>query len=359
MGRAGEVRNMKGSIERVRAVVRGESADRPPLYDLLRNDAVIGHFAGTALTLENAREVVYKAYEPAVDATRPAVRMPDAERTEVLEDGRKRRFFRWTAWTEHVVYADAAAYAAAKRAEIDAFDPAWSADKQGRVDAYLANVAEERRKLGEVFFFPGAPALGLMGIMGEVGIEAFCQYLVEYPSVVEQLLECHMLSACAWVEHLPEDHGIEAVFAGDDIAFKNGPILWPWWFETHYFPRMARVMDAYHARGIKVLFHSDGNLNPVLDGLVAAGIDGLNPIEVLAGMDVGDVHRRYPHLFLCGGIDVSQLLPHGKPQEVKDAVRRAVDAAEGRLMVGSTTELNNETRLENYLALREAVLAYG
>jgi PTH1 family peptidyl-tRNA hydrolase len=37
---------------------------------------------------------------------------------------------------------------------------------------------------------------------------------------------------------------------------------------------MARVCDAYHARGIKVLFHSDGNLNLILDGLVEAGIDG-------------------------------------------------------------------------------------
>ena len=45
-----------------------------------------------------------------------------------------------------------------------------------------------------------------------------------------------------------------------------------------------------------MLFHSDGNLNPILDGLVEAGIDGLNPIEVLAGMDVGAIHRRrvYP-----------------------------------------------------------------
>jgi uroporphyrinogen decarboxylase len=105
-----------------------------------------------------------------------------------------------------------------------------------------------------------------------------------------------------------------------------------------------------------VLFHSDGNLNPILGDLVDAGIDGLNPIETLAGMDVPDIHRRYPHLFLCGGIDVSQLLPHGTPQHVREAVRRAIDGAGGRLMVGSSTELNNEVPLENYLALRETVL---
>jgi uroporphyrinogen decarboxylase len=105
-----------------------------------------------------------------------------------------------------------------------------------------------------------------------------------------------------------------------------------------------------------VLFHSDGNLNPVLEDLVEAGIDGLNPIEVLAGMDIADVHHRHPHLFMAGGIDVSHLLPSGSPRAVKDAVKRAIDAAEGRIMIGSTTELNNEVPLENFLALRDAVL---
>ena len=87
---------MQGSIERVRAVINGEMPDRAPLYDLLRNDAVIGHFADEVLTVENAPEVVYRAFAPAVDATRPLVRPPERERTETHKDGRKRRFFRWT-----------------------------------------------------------------------------------------------------------------------------------------------------------------------------------------------------------------------------------------------------------------------
>jgi len=56
---------------------------------------------------------------------------------------------------------------------------------------------------------------------------------------------------------------------------------------------------------------------------------------------------------------VSQLLPLGTPAEVRDTVRRTIDAAEGRLMVGSSTELNNEVPLDNYLALRDAVLEYS
>lgn len=355
---------MQGSLERVRAVIRGEMPDRAPLYDLLRNDAVIGCFAHQRLTVENGPEVVYKAYAPAIDATRPLVRLPEAERTitlpgragHAIEDGRQQRYFRWTIWTQERRYADSEAYRAAKRAELDAFDPAWSAEGQAGLEATLAKAADDRRKLGEVFYFPGIPGPSLQGIFGEVGLEAFSYYLADCPDIIEALLERNTLHAVRWIRHLPEDHGIEAGMLGDDIAFKTATLVRPAWLRKHYFPRLARVIAAHHARGIKVLFHSDGNLNAILDDLVAAGIDGLNPIEVLAGMDVAVIHRRHPRLFLCGGIDVSQLLPFGTPQQVRDAVRRAIEAAEGRIMIGSSTELNNDVPLANYLALRETVL---
>jgi hypothetical protein len=349
---------MQGSIKRVRAVINGELPDRAPLYELLRNDAVINHFTGRTLTVENAREVVYAAFEPAVDATRPLVRLPKHEETVTLEDGREQRFFRWTIWTERKRYESSEAYATAKRAELDAFDPAWTGERQEALEKYLAFIEEERAALGEVFYFPGGSGVGVMGIIDEVGLESFSYYLADCPGVIDELLERNTVRAVAWIEHLPPDHGIEAVFGGDDIAFKSGPLLHPRWFAEHYFGRLARICDAYHAKGIKILFHSDGNLNLVMDGLVEAGIDGLNPIEVLAGMDVADLHRRYPDLFMTGAIDVSQLLPLGTPQQVYEAVCRAIDAAEGRIMIGSSTELNNEVPLENYLALRDAVFEH-
>jgi hypothetical protein len=349
---------MKDSLGRVRAVLRGEKPDRAPLYELLRNDAVLSHFGGAPLTFENAREVVYRAYAPSVDATRPTVRLPEREREGVGPDGRAFRQFRWTAWHAHAEYADSDAYAAAKRKVLDAFDPAWTPAKAEGMRKFLDEAADHRRRLGEVFFFPGTGSVGLMSAYGEVGLEMFSYLLADCPGVVDEVLEQQTLRTLAWVEHLPEGHGIEAVFCGDDIAFKSGPLMAPAWFKKHYFGRLARVCAAYHRQGIQVLFHSDGNLWPILDGLVEAGIDGLNPLEVLAGMDPCEVHRRYPKLFLAGAIDVSQLLPFGKPQEVKDAVRRAIDGTGGRLMVGSSTELHDGVPLANYLALREAALEH-
>lgn len=349
---------MEGSIQRVRDVIGGQLPDRPPLFELLRNDAVINRFTRQMLTVANAPEVVFAAYAPAVDATRASVRLPSDEATRTLGDGRQRRDSRWTTWTEPVRYADAAAYMAAKRKVLDAYDPAWTAEKQQRVDRWLDRVADHRRRLGEVFYFPSSRGVNLTATYGEVGVEQFSYYLADCPDIIDELLEMNTQIAEAWIAHLPNDHGVEAVFLADDIAFKTGPFMSPTWLGEHYFPRLGRVIAAWHGQGAKVLFHSDGCLMPVLGQLVECGIDGLNPIEISAGMDVGEVHRWFPTLWMTGGIDLAQLLAHGTPQQVAETVRRTIEAAEGRIMIGSSSELQDSVPLANFLAMREAVLKY-
>lgn len=349
---------MEGSIERVTAVLSGATPDRPPLFDLIHNDAVLEHFAAGALTEHNADALVHRAFPMAVDATRPRVRPPAQERTEVLADGRERRIYRWTTWTEPKSYADSEDYAAGKRRELA---NATTAPTNGPFSNSMAWMVDdmntERRRLGNLYYMPMLPGPELMRIYGEVGIEAFSYHLVDCPTVIDELLEFNTQRAIEIANRSPD--GIGAGFYGDDIAFKSGPLLSPKWLREHYFPRLTRVVSAWHAGDVKVLFHSDGNLNPILDDLVEAGIDGLNPIEVVAGMSVRDIHRRHPHLFLAGGIDASHLLPFGTPQEISDTVIRTIEDAEGRIMIGSSTEVHNRVPLENFLAMHRAAAEYA
>jgi hypothetical protein len=73
---------------------------------------------------------------------------------------------------------------------------------------------------------------------------------------------------------------------------------------------------------------------------------------VLAGMTVGKVRERYPDLFLTGGVDVSQLLPLGTPEEVREVCRQNIADSNGRgYFLGSSTELHWGVKLENAIAM--------
>ena len=71
-------------------------------------------------------------------------------------------------------------------------------------------------------------------------------------------------------------------------------------------------------------------------------------------MSVAEVRRLYPHLFMAGGIDVSQLLPNGTPEQVRRRCSEAIKEADGRgYFLGSTTEILPTVPVENVIAMLE------
>lgn len=350
---------MKGSLERARRVMAYQRPDHVPLFDLLPNDAVLCHFNGGVPVETGDDRSGIAAIVAATDGSRLSHFSPMQVRSEILPDGRVRQYERWTVWTPPRIFSSAAEYRQIKQDALtdrnilvnDRYD---TANDSG----YLRHHELHSLFGKDYYLLLSAPSPGLMGLYMEVGLEAFSYYLHDAEDVIDQQLEAGMESACKWAEGLPNDDPFDAVFIGEDIAFKSGPMFSPRWLAEHYFPRLKQVISAFHARGKKVIFHSDGNLNPIMDDLIAAGIDGLNPIEVQAGMDLADLHKRYPDLIFFGGIDVSHLLPFGKPQEVQDAVVKAIEDAEGQILIGSSTEVINQVPLENFLAMRAATINY-
>jgi hypothetical protein len=351
---------LEGSRERVRRVMAGELPDRAPLFDLLPNDAVLKHFnGGVAVEIGDDRSGI-RAIAAALDGSRQAQYSPSEARVERMPDGRERRAERWTAWEQTGSYSSSEEYGEVKRREIAERRKSVSAPIETGKDEHYLRQREVGSWFGEDFYFLlSSPSPNLMGIWREVGLEEFSYYFYDCEAEIVEQLELNTERACRWVEGLPEDDPFEAVFIGEDIAFKGGPMMRVDWLEREYMPRMARVIEALHGRGKKVVFHSDGDLNAIMDGLVGAGIDGLNPVERVAGMDLADLHRRYPRLVFVGGIDVSHLLPFGTPQQVRDAVVQAIEETEGRILVGSSTEVFDLVPLENFLAMREAAVGYG
>jgi hypothetical protein len=348
---------MEGSLQLVRRVMAGEKPDRAPLFDLLPNDAVLQHFNGGAPVGIGDDRAGARAMAAALDGSRSARMSPSEERTERSQDGRETRVLRWTAWQQRVKYASSEEYREVKRKELAGWQERVSAPSETATGHSYLDQVEVKSWFGDDFYYlMSSPSPELMGIWTEVGLEPFSYYLYDCEEVIIEQLERNTAYACRWIEGLPDDCPFEAAFIGEDIAFKNGPMMQVKWLEKHYFPRLARVISTLQAKGQKAVFHSDGNLNAIMDGLVGAGIDGLNPIEVTAGMDLADLHRRYPSLVFLGGIDVSHLLPFGTPQQVRDAVVKAIEDTEGQILVGSSTEVLDIVPLENFLAMREAAM---
>ena len=100
----------------------------------------------------------------------------------------------------------------------------------------------------------------------------------------------------------------------------------------------------------------------ITNDLLHVGVDGLNPIEPLAGMDLGVLKQHYgKNLILVVGIDCSQLLPLGTPDQIREATKESlrVAAPGGGFFIGSSIEIVTATPLENILVLYNACHEFG
>ena len=337
--------------ERVLRTLAFQETDRVPVYDILQNDRLIEHFAGEPLTVAGGDQIKGRAIGRCLDMTR----MPGGPRSPGLrrtEDGLVVRDERWTSWIAKRPWHDHDSMLAWIRSEVDRADALRYGT--GYAQAFYADMDRFQAFFMDDTIQVVASGVGLTSIYWSLGWEAFSYLLADQPDLIEGWLDARHRAELLRVAAIADSGRIPVALTYDDIAYKTSTLLSPRWLREHWVPRLATLVDAWHDRGVRCLFHSDGHLWSVMDDLVAAGIDGLNPIEVGAGMTVRQVRERYPTLFLAGGVDVSQLLPLGTPDEVRAASRENIDATGGvGYFLGSSTELHWEIPTENILAMFE------
>jgi uroporphyrinogen decarboxylase len=149
-----------------------------------------------------------------------------------------------------------------------------------------------------------------------------------------------------------------------DVAYKNRLIFSPRYLRQHgFFRRISEICELYHSYGLKVIFHSDGDISPIIPDLISAGVDAIAPVDILAGMDLCNLKEVYGQkIALVGGIDVENVLRQGTPETVHQAVLQALQVAAqgGGLILGSSSEeLFEELPLENILALIQTTWECG
>jgi uroporphyrinogen decarboxylase len=100
----------------------------------------------------------------------------------------------------------------------------------------------------------------------------------------------------------------DGMFFFEDMGFKARPFMSPDMYRDIMQPGHTRLFEFSHAMGLKVIVHSCGFVEPLVPGLIEAGMDCLQAMEVKAGMDLAELARKYgDRIAFYGGIDVRAL----------------------------------------------------
>ena len=155
---------------------------------------------------------------------------------------------------------------------------------------------------------------------------------------------------------------VDIVVNFDDLAMQDRLLVSLSTYTALLEPRLKKVFAFIRSRtDAKILHHTDGAVEPVLDSLIDMGVDAVNPLQVSAnGMgDLQLLKEKYGgRLTFWGGIDTQNLLPFGSPQEVRKATIDTVDILNknGGYVLGSVHNIQNDVPPQNITAMYEAAL---
>ncbi|MEK6797302.1 MAG: uroporphyrinogen decarboxylase family protein [Spirochaetota bacterium] len=148
---------------------------------------------------------------------------------------------------------------------------------------------------------------------------------------------------------------IDILRIADDLGMQDRLLVSPDVFRDIFVPRLRRIIDMAKSHGVKVMFHSCGAIVPLIDSIIDAGVDILDPIQVTAkGMDPAMLKERFgTRLCLHGAIDTQYLLPCGTPADVQNAVISMADilGENGGFIMSPSHVLQSDVPTDNIIAL--------
>jgi len=239
---------------------------------------------------------------------------------------------------------------------------AWPHPDPDRFHQALQRVfAGLQRRYGERIYLMGSLLCGLWENASQtMGLAGFAVALRRAPEFVRRMVKYYETLYLAAV-HAVADAGLPGFVYSDDMGYKSGPQTSPRVMEEFFGPSLRRITDEAHARGLRIIIHSCGNVNQLLDLFVEWGFDGVHSLEPTAGIDLAEVKHRVGHrMCIFGNLDIAHVLSHGTREEVEAAVKHALRAAaqDGGFIMAMTNS-HNAVRVENTRWMIEFTHRYG
>jgi hypothetical protein len=177
-------------------------------------------------------------------------------------------------------------------------------------------------------------------LMGEA--ELCCAYYDE-PEMIRDMLDTFGELCLKGIEVIANETDIDVLCVHEDMAGASGPMIGPKLFKSFISPYYARVWDRAKQAGARLFSQdSDGDINPILDEIVAAGINCVYPLEPKAGMDMLKLREKYgTKLAFKGGIDKFAL------RGTADDVKRELDYKLRAPLTGGGTVFALDHRIPN------------
>lgn len=192
------------------------------------------------------------------------------------------------------------------------------------------------------------------------GTETVLIAMLEEPEWVTDMFNTYLDCCIAHFDMLWDaGYHFDAITWPDDMGYKNTPFFSNQMYRDLLKDVHKRAVDWAHSKGIFARLHSCGDIMPLLPDIMETGIDGLNPLEVKAGMDVLKIKKEYGNrLVLHGGINA---VLWDNEEAIIEAIRNTVPVLKenGGYIFASDHSIPNSVSLDTMKSIVSTVKEVG
>jgi len=226
---------------------------------------------------------------------------------------------------------------------------------------YSPQVWEDFVDVLSPYFYPMAnlPLNPSEVLIGGITFLRFAYYTRKNPTFIHTVMDEYTKVNIEIIKRLSEA-GVDIVTFGDDLGYKENQFFSQKVFQEFILPYHKRIYETCRKRGILVVLHSCGKVDPFLPDLVDAGLTCIQSLEATAGVDLIGLKKSLgDRLCFMGGLDSSGILTYGTPKEVEENVKNTIKIAGsgGGYFVGPSHDILN-IPWDNILAMRTAIEQY-
>ncbi|MBQ2677005.1 MAG: hypothetical protein IJF54_06380 [Clostridia bacterium] len=166
---------------------------------------------------------------------------------------------------------------------------------------------------------------GTMSLPDGNSINDFVIDLFEEPEKIHAQNERMLTDNAIHEQKLVEAGLVDAIINCGDVAFNSGPFISPDMMDEFFFPYFNRWVERVHSFGVPAIWHTDGNIMPLMDRVLQSGVDAIQCIDPLASMDIVELIKQVEgKLTLIGNLDCS-VLQFGPEGDIDALAKRIIE----------------------------------
>jgi hypothetical protein len=241
-----------------------------------------------------------------------------------------------------------------------------SFDEEAEYACFSAELKKHQADCGEIVWCPAywdiIPIALWYGTYGyETAFSTLALHTDQYRKLIRTSAETAHQKATLLGRAVREGLHPAAVLTGEDICSQSGPMVSPKFLRKEYWPLVEYAWEPLKAAGVKIVWHCDGDVRPLLPDILASGADGLQGFQRECGLElewIVDLRTRMGSpLLIFGPMEVATKFRNGTPSDIRQEVRHSMELCRDKaaLTFFTSNTITPDIPLENVKTYWQAV----